>query len=259
MLKRLAVLLLLSWPATALADAADTGTDAVAAIQSEIGDLSALADLIESNLQEGPEIYVVGDPLSWKDVITVPKADIDRFVGYLQVQNQLNPSQIDKQIALAAQAVFLPKFVVDAILKDRDAVMRPGGAVAAHAAMQVLDASSRKALKAGLKEIYKQVGALETAAAAIESGATEWPTVIFGGGGGKVNRFTPPLVDGIPMDVCLQFGFDCDRSADEWCIQHGFKYAQSAESQPMRPTKTLVSKQICDEAICNGFISITCQ
>ena len=259
MLKRLAAILLLSWPATAMADPADTGADAVASINQEIGDLTGLADFIESALQEPPEIYVLGDPLGWNGVLTVPKADVDRFVGYIQVQNQLNPNQIDKQITLAANAVFLPKFAVDAMLKDRDAVLRPGGAAVAHAEMAKLDAASRKAMKAGLKEIYKQVGALETAAASIESGATEWPTVIFGGGGGKVNTFTPPLVDGIPMDVCLQFGFDCDRTADEFCIQKGFKSAHFASAEPMRPTKTLISKQICDEAMCNGFTTITCQ
>jgi len=259
MLKRLAAVLLLCWPSIALADPADTAADAVASINQEIGDLSGLADYIESMLQEGADVYVLGDPLGWNDMLIVPKADVDRFVGYVQVQNQLNPNQIDKQIALAANAVFLPKFAVDAMLKDRAKVMAPGGAAVAHAEMQKLDAASRQAMKTGLKEIYKQIGALETAAASIESGATDWPTVIFGGGGGKVNTFTPPTVDGVVLDVCLQFGFDCDRTADVFCQQKGFKSAHFAESQPVRPTKTLISKQICDEAMCNGFTSITCQ
>ena len=93
--------------------------------------------------------------------------------------------------------------------------------------------------------------------AAGDSGESGW---MPGDASGEGVRFPDPLVDGVPLDYCLQWGRDCGRpAADAWCRARGFAAASAFEVRLQSPpTRVLATGQVCDEAHCDRMVSVTC-
>jgi len=265
MLKRLAAILLLCWPAIATAEPVDTAADAIAVIDQQVAYLGALADEIETAVAD-PTAYVLGDPLGWPGLIVVYAEDVDQFVGFLQVLNLTQPEELEKAIPLVANTTFLPKAMVDAILVDRAAVLAPGGQAVAQAAAKKLD--QRQAVSKALKEIYKQIGALEARSAALKGGAP-WPPGAAPAPAPAAPApapepvtqvFSPAVLGGAIVDACLYLNANCGQpAADNFCKVVGFASAVNFQAAPFRPTLVLGSNQLCNEPHCNGLFLVTCQ
>lgn len=78
-----------------------------------------------------------------------------------------------------------------------------------------------------------------------------------------VQAFPAPIWNGKRVDVCLVWGGQCgEPAATEFCKRSG--YARATDWKPANdigaqtPTVVLSSGQVCSDASCDGFASITC-
>ena len=81
-----------------------------------------------------------------------------------------------------------------------------------------------------------------------------------GDASGEGTKFLDPLVDGVPLDYCLEWGSECgEPAADAWCRAQGYAGASTFEVRSSSPpTRTFSSGQICDMVFCDRIISLTC-
>jgi len=72
--------------------------------------------------------------------------------------------------------------------------------------------------------------------------------------------FFAPKVKGVALDWCLNWAKDCGKpAADQFCRMQGHAEAASfAKQAGVGPTRVLGTSQMCDDASCDGFKSITC-
>ncbi len=93
--------------------------------------------------------------------------------------------------------------------------------------------------------------------AAGDAGESGW---MPGDASGEGVKFPDPLVDGVPLDYCLQWGRDCGRpAADAWCRAQGFAAASAFEVRLQSPpTRVLATGQVCDEVHCDRMAAVTC-
>jgi hypothetical protein len=102
-----------------------------------------------------------------------------------------------------------------------------------------------------------QGGVFVSEYAAGDTGESGW---MPGDASGEGVKFPDPLVDGVPLDYCLQWGRDCGRpAADAWCRAQGFAAASAFEVRLQSPpTRVLATGQVCDEVHCDRMASVTC-
>jgi PKD repeat protein len=76
-------------------------------------------------------------------------------------------------------------------------------------------------------------------------------------------HFDDPMFGGYRVDLCLTWGTDCGQpAADAFCEAEGYAQAQSFTIDyglgELSPTSPIASTEVCDQAYCDGFASITC-
>lgn len=239
---------------------ADPTTDKNAAIE-ELLEWALVNDQLAEDIEEAlttPDAYVFVVESAWEGIfpLVVNKQQVDTFVGYLQVQNLLNPETIDQQIPKAARAVGLDEWVVKQILEDRKAVLATGGAAVAHEKLRQAAEKARPDIDAYVKQLRAEADALVAEAQKI-GGISSWPPTKESG---TANVFSPVEVGGVTVDYCLSFAADCGQPvADQFCQNNGFTKATSFEWQYMHPTRTLRSGESCDADYCGGFTKIVCE
>lgn len=72
-----------------------------------------------------------------------------------------------------------------------------------------------------------------------------------------------PAAGGNRIDICFEWGMQCEgEAADAWCKSQGFTRALEWEIDhdigAQHPTLVIGSGQVCAEAHCDGYFSITC-
>jgi len=75
--------------------------------------------------------------------------------------------------------------------------------------------------------------------------------------------FTNPTINGYRLDICREWAANCGKpAADAFCRQMGYRGASSYQPDndigARTPTRVISSGQICRDAYCDGFRSITC-
>lgn len=72
--------------------------------------------------------------------------------------------------------------------------------------------------------------------------------------------FFAPKVSGVRIDWCFGWSKDCGKpAADAFCQSKGFSEAdQFGKESGVGPTRVLSTGQMCDDASCDGFKSISC-
>jgi hypothetical protein len=81
-----------------------------------------------------------------------------------------------------------------------------------------------------------------------------------GDASGEGTKYHDPLVDGVALDYCLEWGSGCgEPAADAWCRARGYAGASSFEVRTAAPpTRIFSSGRICDMVFCDRIISLTC-
>lgn len=81
-----------------------------------------------------------------------------------------------------------------------------------------------------------------------------------GDASGEGTKYRDPLVDGVPLDYCLEWGTQCgEPAADAWCRAQGYAGASTFEVRTASPpTRIFSSGRICDMVFCDRIISLTC-
>ncbi len=81
-----------------------------------------------------------------------------------------------------------------------------------------------------------------------------------GDASGEGTKFIDPLVNGVPLDYCLDWGSACGKpAADAWCRAQGYAEASTFEVRGASPpTRIFSSGRICDMVFCDRIISLTC-
>lgn len=76
----------------------------------------------------------------------------------------------------------------------------------------------------------------------------------------KQAEFDAPMVDGVALDICREWGNNCNKpAADLFCQQQNFFESESfrvANDQP--PTRIITSGQLCEDRSCDRFSWIRC-
>jgi hypothetical protein len=144
--------------------AADPTTDKNAAIQ-ELLDWAMIYERQYKDLEaavQTPDAYVFLLESGWEGTVAVAitKEQVDKFVGYLQVQNLLHPDTLDQQIPKAARALGLNDWAVKLILEDRKAVLATGGAAVAHEKLRQAAEKDRPNIEAYAEQLATEAEAL---------------------------------------------------------------------------------------------------
>jgi len=260
-LRRLCACLLLavlpgSMPASPVL--ADAVTDREAAIQTlteQADAMEAFAAEIHAALQNPTAYPFLYDSILGPSMVVLERATVDKFVGYLQVENLLHPGTLDAaRINKAAAALGIPGDLVKVILGDDQAVLWQQGSAGAHERLQKLAGEVRPKLETYVLELLAEVKAVDESIDQI-AGASTWPPPKASG-----NVFSPVQVGGVTMDYCLSFATTCGQAAaDEFCRRQSFTRAASFDWSYTRPTRTLGSGETCDQEGCGGFTRITCE
>lgn len=81
-----------------------------------------------------------------------------------------------------------------------------------------------------------------------------------GDASGEGTKYHDPLVDGVALDYCLEWGSGCgEPAADAWCRAQGYAGASTFEVRTAAPpTRIFSSGRICDMVFCGRIISLTC-
>ena len=77
-------------------------------------------------------------------------------------------------------------------------------------------------------------------------------------------EFTNPSLGGYRLDWCRSWAAECGQpAADAFCRAKGYSraigYAPAHDIGASTPTRVFSTGQICDQAFCDGFSSITCR
>lgn len=83
-------------------------------------------------------------------------------------------------------------------------------------------------------------------------------------GGTTASKFINPSIGGYRLDWCREWATDCGQpAANTFCQAKGFSQATAFtpahDIGAATPTRVIGSGQICGEAFCDGFSSITCR
>ena len=83
-------------------------------------------------------------------------------------------------------------------------------------------------------------------------------------GGNTASKFIAPTIQGYRLDWCREWASDCGRpAANAFCAMKGFSQATAftpaQDIGAATPTKVIGTGQICNQAFCDGFQSITCR
>lgn len=94
-------------------------------------------------------------------------------------------------------------------------------------------------------------------------GATLALCFLSGLAGAETKTFTDPKIGPNRLDWCVNWGTGCgEPAATAWCKAN--EYDRSVDSQQAvdigaaTPTKLIATGEVCDQAYCDGFASITC-
>ena len=79
----------------------------------------------------------------------------------------------------------------------------------------------------------------------------------------ETKTFNDPKIGPNRLDWCVNWGTGCgEAAATAWCKSHEYDHSvdakQAVDIGAATPTKLIATGEVCDQAYCDGFTSITC-